>query len=100
MGKQVPSSCGVDYTQYIGDVVKVTWRDPVAPPTRFSIVDAPKGRDAMARWVEYGKVDDVTDGVLRLRYSEGFDPKKSEPDEAFYCFIDCSLIEDICVLID
>ena len=63
----------------IGKVVKLVWVDP-AGPERMSLAKAPKGRSALARWTEYGVIDDITDGVIRLRQSEARDGE-GQPDK-------------------
>lgn len=77
--------------QYVGKFCEITWKDPSA--TRILLRDAPKGRAALATWREYGVVDDVTDGVIRIVHSAGCEPGTQTTDEIQYTAVDESLIE-------
>ena len=58
--------------QYIGRHVEVTWRDPGDARVSVSpgdVVSIPKGRAALATWLERGVITDLTDGVLRIEHS-------------------------------
>lgn len=79
--------------KFIGKLVEVTWEDPCEE--RQYLVDAHKGRKALAKWVEWGKIDDVTERVLRMRHGEGYSPTAHKPNEALYGWIDVGLITDI-----
>jgi hypothetical protein len=56
--------------KYIGKVAEVTWRDPYSA---HITKDAPRGRATLATWTEYGVIDDVTEGVVRIVHSIGQD---------------------------
>ena len=55
--------------QYLGKMVELTWRDP-----RFDRVElhaVRHGRDALAVWQEFGRIDEIVDGVVRIIHSAG-----------------------------
>ena len=81
--------------QYLGKVIQLTWRDPGTQ--RVPLHQALKGRDALAMWDEYGLVDDITDGVVRIIHSSGKDPGARDVDEIAYTVVDESLVEKIVV---
>ena len=85
--------------KFIGKVVKLVWVDP-AGPERMEVSKARKGRAALARWVDYGIVDDITEGVIRLKQSEGWDGGMGHPgpDEASYTWTVEDLVESIEIL--
>lgn len=85
----------------IGKEVKFLWMDPTGmkvkshvPGDRSSL---PRGRGALATWTEYGLLDDVTDGVVRLLQSVGvdgvLDPEKT--DDYTIVYVPEVLIEHI-----
>lgn len=79
----------------IGKIVEVTWEDPTAQATRMPVRLAPKGRAALSSWKEYGVIDDITEGVVRICHSLGTDPpgdKDPEP-EIFFTVV----VEDLIV---
>lgn len=79
--------------QFIGKVCRIEWNDPVSENDRVAVKDAPKGKQSLARWVEYGKIDDITDGVVRFRHSESYDPGENEVHEALFGWVQEDLIE-------
>jgi hypothetical protein len=79
---------------YVGSAVKVTWRDPISM-ARKELWEVPTGMDALATWVEYGVLDDLTDGVLRIVHSEGFTSGKGVKDEICYTAVWEVLVVDI-----
>lgn len=80
---------------YIGCMAMVTWEDPCGGG-RHAIRTAPKGRAALSKWHEYGIIDDVSEGVVRLFHSECFNDRDSkEADEAQISWIPEDLILDI-----
>ena len=89
--------------QYLGKVVEVVWRDPkwdrVQSHDSKERSDVPKGLAALARWREYGVIDDITDGVARVIHSMGEgasrDPAQSEADEFVCTWVPEDLIESI-----
>lgn len=85
--------------QYLGKEVRVTWRDP-HQGDRIPLDSAPKGKAALATWTEWGRIDDLTDGIVRLVHSEAKNPPyESEPGvEVVPTYIPEELIEDIVVL--
>lgn len=70
--------------QYLGKVVEITWRDP-----KWERVDTqgPVGRAALAVWREYGVLDSIVDGVVRIVHSagSGVTRNQSTPDDDFLC---------------
>jgi hypothetical protein len=52
--------------KYLGKVVEITWRDP-----KWDRVNdkAPSGREALATWREYGVLDEIKEGVVRITHS-------------------------------
>ena len=79
--------------KFLGRLVEVVWSDPYED--RQDIRSAAKGCKALAKWVEWGKIDDVTEDVLRLRHGEGFSPGHGQPNEALYGWIDVRLVTGI-----
>jgi hypothetical protein len=80
---------------YIGKEVRLTWRDPISTVERFDVDKVPKGLDALATWVERGVIDDITEGVIRFRMSEGYSGAVVDSlhlDEATYGWIPEDLI--------
>lgn len=82
---------------YIGKEVRVTWKDPIGK--RQDINDARKGQGALAKWVEWGQVDDVSEGVLRIVQSQAFEPGSEKADECMFGWIPEELIEKIEILV-
>lgn len=76
---------------YLGRYVEVTWRDPVGVQ-RAPIDQAPKGLSGMAKWEERGIVDDVTEGVVRILHSTGYEPGHDKADEISYTLVPEDLI--------
>lgn len=75
----------------IGHEVKLTWKDPAGG--RIDMDKAQKGREALATWVEYGMIDDVTDGVVRFIQSKGYSSGRPDPDEGMFGWVPEELIE-------
>ena len=84
---------------YLGKTCQITWRDPISENDRMEIDKAPKGNVALAMWVEYGVIDDLTDGVVRFQHSVAHDPGEAKPHEALFGWIPEDLIENIVVLV-
>ena len=84
---------------YVGSVVAVTWRDPVSM-RRKELHEAKVGMDALATWTEYGMLDDLTDGVLRICHSEGYDGNQDKRDEICYTAVWEVLVTNIRRLVD
>lgn len=85
---------------YLGRVCRIVWSDPVSENDRLSVDKAKKGRAALARWVEYGVIDDITDGVVRFRHSESYDPGESEVHEALFGWVQEDLIEAVQIMVE
>jgi len=60
----------VEIRPFIGKIVAVRWRDPTED--RQLIKLAPKGKDGLATWIEWGLVDDVTEDVVRIRHGSKY----------------------------
>ena len=84
---------------YLNKICRITWLDPVSNNDREPISTAAKGSAALAKWVEYGMIDDLTDGVVRFRHSENYDPGESEVHEALFGWVQEELIVDIEILV-
>ena len=83
----------------IGKTVKLTWEDPTGGRERYDLEKAPKGRAALAKWEEYGVIDDISEGVVRLCHSFAFEsPTAPAPDEGIFGWIVEELITDCKVL--
>lgn len=85
--------------QYLGKFVAVRWMDP-----NYDRVDSDKlkkGREALATWVEYGVIHDITDGVVLIAHSmssaAGEPPPPENTDEIARTAVHESLIEKITV---
>ena len=75
---------------YLSRIVEVTWMDPGYH--RQEISKAVKGRAGWATWREYGIVDDITEGVVRIVHSAGRDPGAVEVDEIQYTLVPEELV--------
>lgn len=84
---------------YLGRVCRITWEDPVSENDRIAVTEAAKGKKALAKWVEYGLIDDITEGVVRFRHSESYDPGEGEVHEALFGWVVEDLITEITPLI-
>lgn len=82
---------------YIGKAVRISWKDPCGP-VRIELSKARKGADGLARWVEYGVIDDITDGVVRFWSGTASSPGEERPDEALLGWIPEVLIDSVEVL--
>ena len=76
--------------------VRITWLDPCSD--RIMLDKVPVGRGALAKWIERGVIDDVTDGVVRFIQSYAFSPGHEEADEAIIGWITEDSIEKIEIL--
>jgi hypothetical protein len=88
---------------YLGKRVEVIWRDPCSAHIKShdlkNYADVPKGREVLAYQEEQGVIDDVTDGVVRIRHTKGLD-SPIVPDQSadlYYTWVDENLIEKITV---
>lgn len=65
---------------YLGKHVEVVWRDPkwdrIVSRDRKDRNDIPKGVAALAQWREYGVIDDITEGIVRIVHSAGSDASR------------------------
>ena len=93
-----PSGMGMNVPRkLLGSFVEITWRDPNYAKGDISTIL--RGRAALATWVEYGQVYDVTDGVVLLAHSLAISPGGEKPDEIARTAIDEALIEKLVVLV-
>lgn len=83
--------------QFLGKYVELTWKDPVGMTRKGLDCPENKGWAALATWVERGLIDDMTDGVIRVRHGDSFYPGKDTPDEAAFTHVPESLIQKIVV---
>lgn len=81
----------------IGKEAKIHWVDPVSNHESLINLKEPakKGRAALARWIERGVIDDITEGVVRLIIAETFSAGEEKPDEAIIGWIPEDLITKI-----
>lgn len=84
---------------YLHKLCRITWLDPVSENDRLPVAKAPRGSSALAKWVEYGVIDDLTDGVVRFRHSESYDPGDSEVNEALFGWVQEELIASIDIMV-
>ena len=82
---------------YLHKEVRITWLDPISNHEKLVNLSDPvrKGRAALAKWIERGIIDDITDGVIRVVQSQSFSPGEETPDEAIIGWIPEELIEEI-----
>jgi len=76
---------------YVGKEVRLTWLDPCSE--RTDLATAKKGKIALAKWIERGVIDDLTDGVVRFIQSYAYSAGQSEPDEAVIGWLPEDLIQ-------
>lgn len=82
----------------IGKVVSIQWCDP--NNARGPIETLKKGRDALATWLEFGTLHDVTDGVVIVAHSYATEPGGDRPDEIQCTAIHEALIEKVTVFME
>ena len=82
---------------YAGKEVRVTWHDPAGKRVDWHEVKV--GRAALAKWIERGKVHDVSEGVLTIVQSEAWSAGETEPDEGLFGWIPEELI-DACEIME
>ena len=89
---------------YLGKYVEVVWRDPGSGNVKSRVAekaDLPRGISALATWKERGVLDDITEGVLRIIHSVGYDPayeRESARTEDYICsWVPEALVEEITV---
>ena len=82
---------------YLGKHVEVVWLDPLGA-LREPVDKAPKGRAALGEWTEYGVIDDLTDGVVRVIHSRVRNPGSPEYDEISYTVVPEELVTKITIL--
>lgn len=80
----------------IGCMVMVRWMDPFTGVTEVSVEGPPRrGRSALATQFELGRIDDITDGVVRILHYEATHPGDEKPDEFRHTWVLEDLIEDV-----
>lgn len=82
----------------IGKPVELVWVDPMSGPRRVDLATMRRGRGALASWREYGRILDVSEGVVALAHALGTSPGDSEPDEVSPSWIAEDLITELYVL--
>jgi hypothetical protein len=83
---------------YLGKVVSVQWKDPRwdrVSSTDKDRSDVPRGRAALATWREYGVIDDITEGVVRIVHSAGEEGSRSMKDIGGDDFVDSWVPEEL-----
>jgi hypothetical protein len=85
--------------RYIGKYVELQWMD--VQFKKVEIHESPKGRPALATWLERGVIVDVSDGVVKIEHSVAAMAGQpvTDPDEHAYTAIPESLIESITVFV-
>ncbi len=83
---------------YIGKVVEIVWRDPHGGD-RMPVEKLPTGYNALSTWWEYGVVDNITDGIVRLYHSRSENPpyERERDEERVPSFVHEDLIAKITV---
>lgn len=81
----------------VGKEIRVTWHDP-AGKQRVDWKEVLVGRAALAKWIERGKVHDVSEGVLTIVQSEAWSAGETYPDEGSFGWIPEELIDQIEIL--
>ncbi len=79
--------------RYIGKFVELQWADPRY--YRSDIKDSPKGRPALATWVERGVLLDITDNVVRIEHSLAM--TEGDADEHSFTAVHEALVERVTV---
>ena len=88
--------------EYMGKYVELSWRDPnearvSANPRDYTAL--PRGRAALATWVERGVITDITEGVVRIEHSRAIHAGgvDSQSDEFVFTFVPEELVDTITV---
>ena len=87
---------------YVGKYVEVAWRDPNEARVSTNPRDytaLPKGRAALATWLERGVITDVSEGVVRIEHSRAIHAAgvDSQSDEFVFTFVPEELVETVSV---
>lgn len=82
---------------HIGAFAVITWLDPYVGPSRAQDGLPLRGRDALARQVEYGKIDDITDDIVRICHTETTHPNAQKPGEWVHTWVHTELIIDVTI---
>jgi len=77
----------------VGRVVEIQWMDPGT--FNVDLDKLPLGRAALATWLEWGRLQDVTDGVLLVAHSVGTSAGDKDPDEVHCSAIHEALVEKL-----
>ena len=84
---------------YVGQEVRLTWSDTAFNHwNENSMGPLPKGRAALARQIERGMIDDVTEGVVRIVHTETTHPGDSKPGAWSVTWVPEEVVTDIVVL--
>lgn len=78
--------------RFLNRMVEITWRDPI---TRNHDNGEKKGLDALAQWREWGVIDDLTDGVIRVIHSAGRNSPEEADNDFFITWIPQALVTKI-----
>ena len=81
--------------QLVGKMVELVWRDPKFD--RVKLAGIRRGLSALAIWHERGVVGDISEDVVRIDHSIGWDPGDPAPDEVTCTWIHEALIESLTV---
>lgn len=86
-----------DLEYYIGKKVEIKWVDPCSEED-VEAGGGPSGMEALPVWTEYGVVENLKEGVLKIKYSETW-YGDDEDSDCFYGWIPVCLIthiEELC----
>ncbi len=74
--------------ELLGKRVEVTWLDPIGVVRQnVELAQTRRGHAGLAKWIEFGLLDDITDGVLRVVHSMGISPGEAAVDEVSYTLV-------------
>lgn len=83
---------------YLGQRVTVTWRDPREATVHDDSHPATRGIAALAIQENEGVIDDITDGVVRIRHNKATHPQDMpHPTEWSFTWLQEDLITEIIV---
>lgn len=86
--------------QLLGKMVVLHWLDPTSRTEEIKTRDAsdlPRGEKGLTKRIERGLLDDLTDGVVRIRHWESLGEWNNEPDEIYATWVQEDLIRDLVV---
>ena len=80
----------------LGQVVVLRWLDPASDHTNENVKGpAARGRGALAVQTEIGRIDDITDGVVRICHTETVHPGDKSPGAWFHTWVPEDLVIEL-----